>query len=298
MSTAVSRRYCRLPRVAWLCEDDPGKAGRASGIAGLEKLSVSKKHYSSVVSAGPAGPETAMKESITKFLASLKRNIPDYVVRWGLLILVSMVSSFFLDKLIVHLIQGTDISQLRGDLIRMLQSLKEFGQPVAIAVVFLLIFAMDKTRRKMLPRLLLCVVLPAALVWPVKLTVHRLRPHHARDYSTILGLGFFLGSEPSRGALEAPLAGKNKIAAQGQLSSADIQSFPSAHTAAAFGFAVGLSQLYPAGRLVFYGLAIGCGFHRVLFGAHWFSDVVAAVFIGILLARAGWRWRNRDRGEV
>ncbi|NIA06525.1 MAG: phosphatase PAP2 family protein [Actinobacteria bacterium] len=240
-----------------------------------------------------------MKESITKVPGRLKaiifniKNIPDYVLRWGLFIVTSMAISLLLDKLIVGMIQRIDVGRLGGDGVRMLQSLKEFGQPMAILVAFLLIFAMDKARRKMLPRLLLCVLLPSVLVWPLKLTVHRLRPYHAEDYSTTLGLGFFSGAEPAKAELSAPLAGKEKIAAQEQPSDSDIQSFPSAHTATAFGFAVGLSRLYPAGQLVFYGLAVGCGLHRVLFGAHWFSDVVAAVFIGILLARAGWRWKNK-----
>ena len=248
---------------------------------------VSKKDHSFMEK-----PETTVKESIVKFLVSLKTNIkkiPDYVLRWILFIVASMAISLLLDRLIVGVIRGVDVGRLGGDWMRMLQSLKEFGQPVAIAVAFLLIFAMDKRRRKMLPRLLLCILLPSVLVWPLKLTVHRLRPHQAEEYNTTLELGFFSGSEPSREELSGTLADKEKIAARGQPPSSDIQSFPSAHTATAFGFALGLSRLYPAGRLVFYGLAIGCGFHRVLFGAHWFSDVVAGVFIGILLGRAGWR---------
>ena len=239
-----------------------------------------------------AKAETTVKESITKFLGRLKailRNIPDYVLRWILFIVASMAVSLLLDKIIVGVIQRIDVGRLGGDWMRMLQSLKEFGQGMAIAVAFLLIFTMDKAKRKMLPRLLLCILLPAVLVWPLKLTVHRLRPHEAEEYNTTLELGFFTGSEPSGAELSAQLADKEKIAVQGHLSNSDIQSFPSAHTAAAFGFAVGLSRLYPAGQLVFYGLAIGCGLHRVLFGAHWFSDVVAGVFIGILLAQAGWR---------
>ena len=221
------------------------------------------------------------------------KNIPDSVVKWGLFIVASMAISLLMDKLIVGIIQRIDIGRLPGDAERALQSLKEFGQAVAMIVAFLLIYAMDKPQRKMLPRLLVCILLPLILVWPMKWVVHRLRPHTTEEYSTTLGLGFFLGSEPSKGHLELEFADKEKITAQGYLSSSDKQSFPSAHTAAAFGFAVGLSMMYPAGRLVFYGLAIGCGFHRVLFGAHWFSDVVAAVFIGILLARVGWRWMEK-----
>ena len=237
-----------------------------------------------------------VKESITKLLSSLKTNlkkIPESLIRWVLFITASMAISLLLDKLVVGMVQQIDVGQLPGDLERSLQSLKEFGQVVAIGVTFLLVFCMDKPKRRLLPQLLVCVLLPSLLVWPMKLAVHRLRPHQAEEYSTTLGLGFFWGSEPARGEFELEVSGKNKIIARGELSGSDIESFPSAHTATAFGFAVGLSNMYPAGRLIFYGLAIGCGFHRVLFGAHWFSDVIAGVFIGILLGRAGWRWMQK-----
>ena len=234
-----------------------------------------------------------MNKSITKFLQASKQNIREGLFFWVIFVSVCTVISFFLDRLVLDMISRADLGQLPGDVSRSLQSLKEFGQSVAIAVGFLLIFALDKPRRRMLPRLLVCILLPLAVVYPLKIVVHRLRPHRAEEYSTTLGLGFYWGSEPSKGSLSAPLAGEDKIAVDGKLNSTDRQSFPSAHTATAFSFAVGLSSLYPAGSLIFYGLAAGCGFHRILFGAHWFSDVVAGLLIGVLISRAAWRWRNK-----
>ena len=204
-----------------------------------------------------------------------------------------MAISFCLDWPIVNLVKWLNPKGLPGDVERTLQSFKEFGQPVAIIVAFLLIFTLDKPRRRMLLRLLLCVLLPSVLVWSAKLVVHRLRPHRVDEYSTTLGLGFFLGSEPQKPYLAPPLADQNKTTTDGKLDSSDMQSFPSAHTATAFGLAVGLSGLYPAGEWIFYGLAVGCGFHRIIFDAHWFSDVVAASLIGVFISRAAWRWRNK-----
>ncbi|NIA07021.1 MAG: phosphatase PAP2 family protein [Actinobacteria bacterium] len=179
-----------------------------------------------------------------------------------------------------------------------MQSLKEFGQLVAIFVAFLLIFILDKPRRRMLPKLLLCVLLPSVLVWPTKLGVHRLRPHCTDEYSTTLGLGFFLGREPQKPNPALPLAVQGKIEADHKLDSSDIASFPSAHTATAFAFAVGLSALYPSARVVFYALAAGCGCQRIIFGAHWFSDVVAGLLIGLLTARVVWLWPDKTIGEL
>jgi len=234
-----------------------------------------------------------MSQSITNSRSASKQNIRQRLFFWGFFIVVCMAISFCLDRFILDSVNRGSLGELPGDVSRELQSLKEFGQPVAIIVAFLLIFALDKTRRRMLPRLLLCVLLPSVLVWPAKLAVHRLRPRYADEYSTTLGLGFFLGSEPQKPYLAPPLADQNKTTTDGKLDSSDMQSFPSAHTATAFGLAVGLSGLYPAGEWIFYGLAVGCGFHRIIFDAHWFSDVVAASLIGVFISRAAWRWRNK-----
>ena len=191
------------------------------------------------------------------------------------------------------LVRWANVDSLRGDYRRTLESFKEFGQIFAIVVAFLLIFTLDKFRRRMLPRLLLCIIIPVyVFAWPTGLVVQRLRPRHADEYSTTLGLGFFAGEQPSPLSLARSLPDQDKIAFEGQLSYSEKHSFPSRHTATAFAFAVGLAALYPPARWVFYALAIGCGTHRVLFDAHWFSDVIASVFIALFIARAVWRWRR------
>ena len=189
------------------------------------------------------------------------------------------------------LVRWANVDSLSGDIRRTFDSLKEFGQGVAIIVACLLIFLLDKPRRSMLPRLIICILLPLAVVYPSKWTLHRLRPHAVEfeQGNTLLGLGFYFGEAPK---LLTSVSGKDKIKKYRYPSGSDRQSFPSAHTATAFAFAVGLAALYPPARWVFYALAIGCGTHRVLFDAHWFSDVVASVFIGIFIARAVWRWRK------
>jgi membrane-associated phospholipid phosphatase len=59
---------------------------------------------------------------------------------------------------------------------------------------------------------------------------------------------------------------------------------PSSHTAVAFGAAAMLARLFPRARLVWYGVAAGCGLTRVASGAHFFSDVVVGALIGWLSA--------------
>jgi membrane-associated phospholipid phosphatase len=203
-----------------------------------------------------------------------------------------MLVSFCLDRPMLLLVRWANVDSLAGDYRRTLESFKEFGQLVVWVVACLLIFLLDKPSRSKLLRLIFAIVLSFAVVWSIKLTVHRLRPHPAAEFDTTLGLGFYFGADPKLPVLRTSDPDKNKIVKHRPLRASEKVSFPSGHTATAFAFAVGLAALYPPARWVFYALAIGCGTHRILFDAHWFSDVVASLFIGILIARAVWRWRR------
>ena len=67
---------------------------------------------------------------------------------------------------------------------------------------------------------------------------------------------------------------------------------PSSHALVAFGAAAVLSRIYPRARIIWWGLAWGCGLSRVAAGAHFLSDVVAAAVIGWLAGWLVWRWRD------
>jgi membrane-associated phospholipid phosphatase len=69
-------------------------------------------------------------------------------------------------------------------------------------------------------------------------------------------------------------------------------ALPSSHAAVAFGAALMLVFLMPRAGVVALVLAIGCGWTRVVSGAHFSSDVFAAAVLGYALARllrpGGW----------
>lgn len=64
----------------------------------------------------------------------------------------------------------------------------------------------------------------------------------------------------------------------------------SSHTAVAFGAAAVLARCFPGTAPVWYLLATGCAATRVLAGAHYLSDTVAAAALGWLVAEGCWRW--------
>jgi membrane-associated phospholipid phosphatase len=62
-------------------------------------------------------------------------------------------------------------------------------------------------------------------------------------------------------------------------------SFPSAHTSAAFALASGLSWFYPRGRALFLGLALITAAQRVLHTAHYVSDTIFGMAVGVFVTR-------------
>jgi undecaprenyl-diphosphatase len=62
------------------------------------------------------------------------------------------------------------------------------------------------------------------------------------------------------------------------------QSFPSGHTAAAFGAATALSRMWPAYRVLWWTLAAVMGYSRIYLGHHYPLDVAAGAGVGWLVA--------------
>ena len=81
------------------------------------------------------------------------------------------------------------------------------------------------------------------------------------------------------------VAGYTFHALPADLSTAGL-GLPSSHAAVAFGGAFFLARCYPRIAPVVVAWACGCGLSRVLDGAHFVSDVVAAAGLAWLVARA------------
>lgn len=73
------------------------------------------------------------------------------------------------------------------------------------------------------------------------------------------------------------------------------QSFPSAHTATAWGLAVALAYFYPRGRFYFVFLACLASFQRMKSQSHFLSDVLAGAAVGCLAGLLVTRWEPANR---
>ena len=147
-----------------------------------------------------------------------------------------------------------------------------FGNDIGIVIVAVLIVELDRSRWVRLLRFFTAILLSGLAVNTIKLFVLRRRPQGFR----------FLNPE---------------LVAQHDVLSVDWtpwtstfksveHSFPSGHTATAFAAFAVLSFFYPAGRRIFFTLAVLVGVQRIMVCAHFPSDVIIGALIGLLLGRA------------
>ncbi len=174
---------------------------------------------------------------------------------------------------ILSLLVDTDITRMRhssyisGDVRRMIQMSEIFGHGFGIAIVLCLLWLLAPDKRRLIPRLASCAILPGLLALGIKLMVLRHRPGFYFPRFTDQISDTWIG-----------LANSTKLNHEYVT-----QSFPSAHAATAIGLASGLSWLYPKGRIAFFVLASMASFQRVFAGAHWTSDVFFGAAVGVLV---------------
>ncbi|TWT90874.1 undecaprenyl pyrophosphate phosphatase [Pseudobythopirellula maris] len=156
-----------------------------------------------------------------------------------------------------------------GEVGNLLQVAEVFGNGFGVMLIVGVIAVMDPSNRYRSGRILTCGLGAGVMADVVKLLVARSRPRSI-DFAAAPDLGLndtFLGLMPMLSH------------------DSNIQSFPSAHTASAFGLATALVLLYPHARGLFVALAVAVGMQRVFVGAHFPSDTVIGAVVGVLSAR-------------
>lgn len=195
----------------------------------------------------------------------VRRQWRGYLVLLSLLLL-SGFALYPLDMPLTQLLR--EIADLPGDLRRVLALCELVAHGTGVAIILLVIYCLAPHHRLHLPRVAACGFVAGLVATGLKLVHGRLRPMACAPEMDQIS-NTWQGWWPSQ---NGNLAANYDYA---------YQSFPSAHTATAVGFAIGLIWLFPRGKFVFVTLAVMAGLQRIVFFAHWPSDVIFGATVGV-----------------
>lgn len=179
--------------------------------------------------------------------------------------------------------------RVSGDFRRELEVVQQYGAATSLILTASLVWLLDRQRRRRLLDLLAAIAVAGVSVTVAKMLVGRPRPKFA-DPMTFSGPFRAYPLDDDRGMTYAwefwrPIR-------------AELWSMPSSHTAYAVALSVFLVALYPRLRPLAVGMPILVGACRVLFGAHYLSDVFAGACVGFVAAspavRGYWGVRALD----
>lgn len=186
----------------------------------------------------------------------------------SLLILAALLSRFD-----VAIISAADPEHWPGDVKRMFQLSEIFAHGFGVALVVFAVWNLSPERRRYIPRLISCVAFPPITAHIIKLLVARHRPTTYLDEDLV--------PQWPESADPSWLGAGMEVAWNTHYST---QSFPSAHAAIVCGLAIGMSYIFPRGRNLFLVVAIIAAVQRVIFFAHWPSDVAVGASLGFLIS--------------
>jgi membrane-associated phospholipid phosphatase len=164
---------------------------------------------------------------------------------------------------------------LRGDVLRELEAVQQFGQLTFSLLIAAAVALLDRARRRRLLDWAAAAIVALLVSNLLKMMIGRPRPL-LNDPATFTGpLGLY--PLPQKG-------GDWFVLASGWTSNYDLGACPSRHATMAAVAAVFLIVMYPRLRWLAVALAATVGVARVVTGAHWPTDVVAGLAIGTACA--------------
>ena len=187
-------------------------------------------------------------------------------IAWGAVFAVGAIG---LSQFDLRIENAFDLSVLPGDFRRVVQLSELFAHGSGFVIIVLGIWSLAPDLRRFLPRMITAYMLTGLLANLIKLVIWRYRP------SAIL-----TGAQVEAEAFAGTIWQMRSNASVFNLDYIT-QSFPSGHSAAVVALAVSMSILLPRGRYLFVGLAVLACLQRILFHAHWPSDVMAGIALGI-----------------
>ena len=178
---------------------------------------------------------------------------------------------------------------LPGDLAKAVQLSEVFGHSLGAGAILLTTLVVAQSRRKQLIGAVLITLTAGLTANALKGSVSRVRPHSVPLIEVVQELEENIGQAPPTSSERGSTAGK-----EGSLSPERVpidqlrfwdsrqRSFPSGHSATAWGLALGLSLAFPRGAALFAFFACLACFQRLFSGAHYLSDVLAGAGIAFM----------------
>lgn len=195
---------------------------------------------------------------------------------------------------------------LGGDLRRTLHFLQQFGDLASTLIAGVCVLLLDPARRARLLDWVAAAVTTSLVVQVLKMGLGRPRPRIVFDPMTPEPRPFVHFTWPwetfplPRVVDNVPVLVHRHAWDVGGGISSDLWSMPSSHTSAAAVLAVVLTTLYPRLAPLAWPLLGVVALTRVLFGAHFLSDVVAGAGVGYAVATLAMRgqWGTRLAGAL
>ncbi|MGH7133122.1 MAG: phosphatase PAP2 family protein [Phycisphaerales bacterium] len=204
---------------------------------------------------------------------------------WPLTIgLLAVIFLHPLDAWLAGLIPSGD--KLPGDVRREWLALQQFGAISSIVIIAVIVWLQTPHLRARLCDALLAVGAAALTSWILKMLIGRVRPRF-EDPDRFLGP---FGSYPI-----VHSGGDKPVLMHAwefwKRDAASLWSMPSNHTAAAVALAAALGAMYPRLRPLFYTLAAIVAAGRLVFDAHYLTDIIAGATVGLVVGTALTRWQ-------
>ena len=158
-------------------------------------------------------------------------------------------------------VRTTLVLNFKGDVKRETRFIAQYGQALCTVIAVVLVMQLDPEAKwngkRSVVALIAATAIVSILAMVVKRLVGRVRPNRE-------GAGQFLGPSWKH--------------------SNHRESFPSSHSANAVAMSAVLAMHYPTAAPTFWTLAILCAALRYVLDAHWPSDVLGGIAVGLLSA--------------
>ena len=196
--------------------------------------------------------------------SSLETPSPTLHFHWGV-VAIFLVAAILTVPFDVQLARLFADGLLPGELRRAIHKAEAFGHIYGVLGIVITLYLVCVDQRRKLARLLSTAILAGLVADMIKMLVCRVRPLYfsfEEGASTFRGFSFLSADSAE------------------QIFDSQFQSFPSAHTAVAVGFALALGAMFPRAARWFLILAAACAASRFDGGAHYVSDTLIGALVG------------------